>query len=124
MRLCKCSNMCMGRIIIKKKSTVFRENLMSTAVIHLNLSLEKFRLKPINANIVVHKVRLIGFAPPPTSRPPFFPFFTFISCVQYPSCLYIWLCYSYSSRDCISLALFISPFPSRSIIYHSIRFGC
>lgn len=85
----------------KIKSAVFRQNLMSTAVIHLNLSLEKFCMNPINANIAVHKVRLIGFSPP----------LYIVSCVQYSSCLiHIRYATPYTSRDCISLALFIFTF--------------
>lgn len=57
----------------------FVQNSMTTAVIHLMLSLEKFWFEPISANIVVHKVRLIGFSPP----------LLFVSYVQYSSCLHI-----------------------------------
>lgn len=78
---------------------------MSTAVIHLNLSLEKFCLKSINANIVVHKVRLIGFS----SHPPVY----FVSCVQYSSSLCMLRNAVHISRDCISLALIHS-----TSIYH------
>lgn len=78
---------------------------MSTAVIHLNLSLEKFCLKSINANIVVHKVRLIGFSP----HPPVY----FVSCVQYSSSLCMLRNAVHISRDCISLALIHS-----TSIYH------
>lgn len=76
------------------------------AVIHLNLSLEKFSLEPINANIVVYEVRLIGFSPP------------CIMCSIFIHA-YIFLIWHYTHLNCTSVALLISMFHSRSFITHS-----